>query len=61
MQQSAPEEFGAYIGIDWADQTHFVSLRDANSQEVKRYKLEQKPEVLLQWSTSCSNNFLDNG
>ena len=49
MQQSAPEEFGAYIGIDWADQTHFVSLRDANSQEVKRYKLEQKPEVLLQW------------
>jgi len=36
MQQSAPEEFGAYIGIDWADQTHFVSLRDANSQEVKR-------------------------
>jgi hypothetical protein len=49
MQQSAPEDFGAYIGIDWADQTHFVSLRDANSQEVKRYKLEQKPEVLSQW------------
>ena len=46
MQQSAPEEFVAYIGIDWADQTHFVSLRDANSQEVKRYKLEQRPEVL---------------
>ena len=46
MQQSAPEEFGAYIGSDWADQTHFVSLRDANSQEVKRYKLEQRPEVL---------------
>ena len=41
MQQSAPEGFGAYIGIDWADQTHFVSLRDANSQEMKRYKSEQ--------------------
>jgi hypothetical protein len=49
MQQGAPEEFGAYIGIDWADQTHFVSPRDANRQEVKRYKLETKPEVLLQW------------
>ncbi len=49
MQQSAPEEFGAYIGIDWVDQTHLVSLRDANSLAVKRYKLEQKPEVLLQW------------
>ena len=48
MQQSAPEDFGAYIGIDWADQTHFVSLRDGNNQEVKRYKLEQKPEVLSQ-------------
>jgi hypothetical protein len=41
MQQSAPEEFGAYIGIDWADQTHFVSLRDANNQEVKRYKVRK--------------------
>ena len=61
MQQSAPEDFGAYIGIDWADQTHFVSLRDANSQEVKRYKLEQKPEVLSQWVNDCSNDFQDNG
>ena len=57
MQQSVPEEFGAYIGIDWADQTHFVSLRDANSQEVKRYKLEQKPEVLLQWVNELQQRF----
>ena len=57
MQQSAPEEFGAYIGIDWADQTHFVSLRDANSQEVKRYKLEQKPEVLSQWVNELQQQF----
>lgn len=57
MQQSAPEEFGAYIGIDWADQTHFVSLRDANSQEVKRYKLEQRPEVLLQWVNGLQQQF----
>ena len=57
MQQSAPEEFGAYIGIDSADQTHFVSLRDANSQEVKRYKLEQKPEVLSQWVNDLQQRF----
>ena len=57
MQQNAPEEFGAYIGIDWADQTHFVSMRDANSQEVKRYKLEQKPEVLLQWVNELQQRF----
>jgi hypothetical protein len=40
-----------------ADQTHFVSLRDANSQEVKRYKLEQKPEVLLQWVNELQQRF----
>jgi len=57
MQQSAPEDFGAYIGIDWADQTHFVSLREANSQEVKRYKLEQKPEVLSQWVNELQQRF----
>ncbi len=42
MQQSAAKELGAYIGIEWAAQTHFVTLRNANSQEVRRYKLEQK-------------------
>ena len=56
MQQSAPEEFGAYIGIDWADQTHFVSMREANSQ-VKRYKLDQKPEVLSQWVSQLQQRF----
>lgn len=57
MQQSAPEGFGAYIGIDWADQTHFVSLRDANSQEVKRYKSEQKPKVLSRWVNELQQRF----
>jgi hypothetical protein len=57
MQQSTPEEFGAYVGIDWADHTHFVSMRDASSQEVKRYKLEQKPEMLLQWVNELQQRF----
>jgi transposase len=51
------EEFAAYIGIDWADQTHFVSLRDADSQEVERYKLEQKPEVLVRWVSELQQRF----
>lgn len=57
MQQNAPEEFGAFIGIDWADQTHFVSLMDLKTQEVQRYKLEQKPEVLLQWVNDLQQRF----
>jgi transposase len=51
------EEFAAYIGIDWADQTHFVSLRAAASQEVERYKLEQKPEVLARWVSELQQRF----
>jgi transposase len=51
------EEFAAYIGIDWADQTHFVSLRDADSQEVERHKLEQKPEVLARWVSELQQRF----
>jgi hypothetical protein len=32
-------------------------MRDASSQEVKRYKLEQKPEVLLQWVNELQQRF----
>lgn len=56
-QQKGQEEFGAYIGIDWADETHFVTLRDADTQEVERYKLEQKPEVLAQWVNDLQQRF----
>jgi hypothetical protein len=56
-EQKEQEEFGAYIGIDWADQTHFVTLREANSQAVERYKLEQKPEVLAQWVSNLQQRF----
>jgi transposase len=56
-QQKEQEEFGAYIGIDWADQTHFVTLREADSQEVERFQLEQKPEVLAQWISDLQQRF----
>jgi transposase len=55
--QKQQEEFAAYIGIDWADQTHFVSLRAADTQEVERYKLEHKPEVLAQWVSDLQSRF----
>lgn len=55
--QRPKEEFAAYIGIDWADQTHFVSLRAADSQEVERYKLEHTPEVLARWVSDLQNRF----
>lgn len=55
--EKVQEEFAAYIGIDWADQTHFVSLREADSGEVERYKLEHKPEVIAQWVSNLQQRF----
>jgi transposase len=55
--EKVQEEFAAYIGIDWADQTHFVSLRAADSEEVERYKLEHKPEVIAQWVSNLQQRF----
>ena len=51
------EEFAAYIGIDWADQTHFLSLCEADSQKVERYKLDHKPEALVQWISELQQRF----
>jgi len=55
--QTEQEPFAAYIGIDWADKTHFVSLCEAGSQVVERYKLEHKPEVLAQWIGDLQRRF----
>lgn len=50
-------EFVAYVGIDWADQTHCLSLCEAGSQKVERYKLDHKPEVLAQWISDLQRRF----
>src|ERR1044072_5582235 len=56
-QPQEPEKFAAYIGIDWADQTHFLSLRASGSELVERAKLEQKPEALMSWVSHLQQRF----
>jgi transposase len=51
------EEFAAYVGIDWADQTHFLSLCEADNQKVERHKLAHKPEALVQWISDLQQRF----
>lgn len=51
------EEFAAYVGIDWADQTHFLSLCEPGSEKVERFKLDHKPEVLAQWISDLQRRF----
>jgi len=55
--QIQQQEFAACIGIDWGDKAHFVSFCEANTQEVERYKLEHKPEVLAQWVSNLQRRF----
>ena len=52
-----PEEFGAYIGLDWADRLHVLSLRSADSHKVERYKLDHTPEVLAEWVSGLQQRF----
>jgi transposase len=52
-----PEDFGAYIGLDWADRTHVISLRSAASNKVERYKLVHTPEALIEWVSGLQQRF----
>ena len=59
MKQEAPEqqEFGAYIGLDWADRTHVISLRGTDSGKVEHYQLVHKPEALAEWVSDLQRRF----
>jgi transposase len=51
------QEFGAYIGLDWADRTHVISLRSADSNRVERCELAHKPEALAEWVSGLQQRF----
>lgn len=47
----------ARIGIDWADEHHDVSLQEADSTRVERYRLRHTPEALVQWIAQLRERF----
>jgi len=56
-RQTEQEQFAAYIGIDWATQTHYLSLCEADSRTVERSQLDHKPEVLGQWVNELQRRY----
>src|SRR5438876_1027855 len=43
-------ELAAFIGLDWADQTHVVTLQEAGSDRWREnFTLDQTPEALQTW------------
>jgi transposase len=57
QEEQKQEEFGAYIGLDWADRTHVISLRGTDSGKVEHYQLAHKPEVLAAWVSDLQRRF----
>ena len=58
MQQlNQPEPLVAFIGIDWADQKHFVSLCTADQEVPEHYELEHQPEAIVQWLSGLQERF----
>ena len=51
------EEFAAYIGLDWADSKHAISLRCADSHEAEHYELTHTPEALVEWVSNLRQRF----
>jgi transposase len=55
-QETEPREFGAYVGIDWADEVHVISMR-AGNHEVERCELAHKPEAIGKWVSDLQQRF----
>src|SRR5438105_1957224 len=50
-------EIAAFVGLDWADQKHVVTLQVANSDERHRFNLDHTPEALQSWIQSLRDRF----
>jgi transposase len=50
-------ELAAYIGLDWADKQHAISLRAAGSKKVERLKLANNPEAIMEWIAELRTRF----
>jgi transposase len=50
-------EIAAFIGLDWADQKHAVTLQESGSDQRQRFTLDHTPEALQNWIPSLRDRF----
>ena len=48
-EKELEKAIGAWIGIDWADEKHDVSLYDMASGKQEAFVIRQTPEALQEW------------
>ena len=55
---TAPQpDYAAFVGLDWGDEKHALSLSAAGSTAVERATLEQTPEALADWANALRTRF----
>src|SRR5438477_3520574 len=52
-----PPDYAAFVGLDWGDEKHALSLCAAGSAAVERATLEQTPEALAEWANNLRTRF----
>lgn len=50
-------EIAAFVGLDWADQKHVVTLQEASSEQKDRFTLDHTPQSLLNWIEQLRQRF----
>jgi transposase len=50
-------EIAAFVGLDWADQKHAVTVQESGSDQRQRFTLEHTPEALQNWIQSLRDRF----
>lgn len=56
---ASPANYAAFVGLDWGDEKHALSLCAANGSAVERATLEQSPEALADWANTLRARFPD--
>jgi transposase len=52
-----PPDYAAFVGLDWGDEKHALSLCAAGSTTLERSTLEQTPEALAEWANTLRTRF----
>lgn len=55
MKQSS--EIAAFVGLDWADQKHVLSMQQVGTDKRQCFTLDQKPEALQSWIAGLRDQF----
>lgn len=50
-------EIAAFVGLDWADQKHVVTLQEAGTEQKDRFTLDHTPQSLQNWIEQLRQRF----